>query len=101
ATGRAPRRLPLDRAVAERVMYLRDLADADRPGQALRPGARIAIVGGGFIGLEVAASAAAPGCRPVVIEPMPRLLTRLVPAPPAEVLRERHAAAGLEILLGS
>src|SRR5690606_20033852 len=64
-------------------------------------GARIAIVGGGFIGLEVAASAAALGCRPVVIELMPRLLSRLVPAPLAEVLRERHAAAGVEILLGA
>ena len=63
ATGRAPRRLPLEAAVAERVLYLRDLRDADRLRQALRPGARIAIVGGGFIGLEVAASAALLGCR--------------------------------------
>ena len=53
ATGREPRRLPLDDAVAERVLYLRDLADADRLRQALRPDVRIAIVGGGFIGLEV------------------------------------------------
>jgi 3-phenylpropionate/trans-cinnamate dioxygenase ferredoxin reductase component len=79
ATGREPRRLPLDGAVAERVLYLRDLTDADRLRQALRPGARIAIVGGGFIGLEVAASAALLGCRPVVIELLPRLLSRLHP----------------------
>lgn len=97
ATGRAPRRLP--RAGAERALYLRDLADADRLRQVLRPGARIAIVGGGFIGLEVAASAVALGCRPVVIELLPRLLGRMVPAPLAAFLAARHAAAGVEIRL--
>jgi 3-phenylpropionate/trans-cinnamate dioxygenase ferredoxin reductase component len=99
ATGREPRRLPLDPAVAGRVLYLRDLADADRLRQALRPGARIAIVGGGFIGLEVAASAVAKGCRPIVIELAPRLLSRIVPAPIAAFLHARHVAAGVEILL--
>jgi 3-phenylpropionate/trans-cinnamate dioxygenase ferredoxin reductase subunit len=99
ATGRAPRRLPLDDRVAERVLYLRDLADADRLCQALRPGARIAIVGGGFIGLEVAASAVAKGCRPIVLELAPRLLSRIVPAPLAAFLHARHAAAGVEIRL--
>ena len=101
ATGRAPRRLPLEGAVAERVVYLRDLSDADRLRQALRPGAGIAIVGGGFIGLEVAASAVALGCRPVVFELLPRLLSRIVPAPIAAFLQARHAAAGVEILLGA
>ena len=101
ATGREPRRLPLDGAVAERVLYLRDLRDADRLRQALRPGARIAIVGGGFIGLEVAASAALLGCRPVVIELLSRLLSRVVPAPIAAFLQARHAAAGVEIRLGA
>ena len=101
ATGRAPRRLPLDGALAERVLYLRDLNDADRLRQALRPGARIAIVGGGFIGLEVAASAVALGCRPLVIELLPRLLSRMVPATIAGFLQARHGAAGVEILLGA
>jgi 3-phenylpropionate/trans-cinnamate dioxygenase ferredoxin reductase subunit len=101
ATGREPRRLPLAGAAAERVLYLRDLSDADRLRQALRPGARLAIVGGGFIGLEVAASATALGCRPVVIELLPRLLTRAVPAPLAAFLQARHAAAGVEFLLGA
>jgi 3-phenylpropionate/trans-cinnamate dioxygenase ferredoxin reductase subunit len=101
ATGREPRRLPLEPAVAERVLYLRDLTDADRLRQALRPGARIAIVGGGFIGLEVAASAVTLGCQAVVIELLPRLLSRAVPAPIAALLQARHAAAGVEILLGA
>ncbi|MGH6898343.1 MAG: NAD(P)/FAD-dependent oxidoreductase [Geminicoccaceae bacterium] len=101
ATGREPRRLPLDAAVAARVLYLRDLTDADRLRQELRPGARIAIVGGGFVGLEVAASAALLGCRPVVIELAPRLLSRAVPARVAAFLQARHAAAGVEVLLGA
>jgi 3-phenylpropionate/trans-cinnamate dioxygenase ferredoxin reductase subunit len=101
ATGREPRRLPLDGALAERVLYLRDLRDADQLREALRPDARVAIVGGGFIGLEVAASATALGCRPVVIELLPRLLSRAVPAPLAAFLQARHAAAGVEILLGA
>jgi 3-phenylpropionate/trans-cinnamate dioxygenase ferredoxin reductase component len=101
ATGREPRRLPLEPAVAGRVLYLRDLTDADRLRQAFRPGARIAIVGGGFIGLEVAASAVAAGCRPVVIELLPRLLSRMVPAPIAACLQARHTAAGVEIRLGA
>jgi len=101
ATGREPRRLPLRAAVAERMLYLRDLHDADRLRDALRPGARIAIVGGGFIGLEVTASAVALGCRPVVIELLPRLLSRIVPAPIAAFLEARHAAAGVEIRLGA
>jgi 3-phenylpropionate/trans-cinnamate dioxygenase ferredoxin reductase component len=101
ATGREPRRLPQDDAVAERVLYLRDLGDADRLRRNLRPGGRIAIVGGGFIGLEVAASAVELGCRPVVIELLPRLLSRCVPAPIADVLQARHEAAGVAIRLGA
>jgi 3-phenylpropionate/trans-cinnamate dioxygenase ferredoxin reductase subunit len=101
ATGREPRRLPVDGAVAARLLYLRDLSDADRLRQALRPGARLAIVGGGFIGLEVAASAVALGCRPTVIELLPRLLSRAGPAPLAAFLQARHAAAGVELLLGA
>jgi 3-phenylpropionate/trans-cinnamate dioxygenase ferredoxin reductase subunit len=101
ATGREPRRLPLADGSDGRVLYLRDLSDADRLRESLRPGARLAIVGGGFIGLEVAASAIELGCRPVVIELLPRLLSRAVPAPIAALLHERHVAAGVDVRLGA
>jgi 3-phenylpropionate/trans-cinnamate dioxygenase ferredoxin reductase subunit len=101
ATGREPRRLPIDERVAPRVHVLRDLADAERLKAALTPGARLAIFGGGFVGLEVAASAVELGARPTVIELAPRLLARAVPAELAAVLQARHEAAGVEILLGT
>jgi 3-phenylpropionate/trans-cinnamate dioxygenase ferredoxin reductase subunit len=57
ATGCRPRRLTLDGADPSRMHVPRDLADAERLKTAITPGARLAIVGGGYVGLEVAASA--------------------------------------------
>ena len=65
-----------------------------------RPGARIAIVGGGFIGLELAASARALGCEVPVIEAAPRVLQRATPpeiSPPSS--RRATAREGVEILM--
>jgi 3-phenylpropionate/trans-cinnamate dioxygenase ferredoxin reductase subunit len=66
----------------------------------LRPGARIAIIGGGFIGLELAASARQRGCTVTVIEMAPRLLMRGVPAAIAEAIGERHRREGVEVVMG-
>lgn len=101
ATGRAARPLPGAQADEPRIFCLRTRADADRLRAALRPGARLAILGGGFIGLEVAASAMALGCAVTVIELAPALLSRCVPAPLAAILAARHQAAGVRILLGT
>jgi 3-phenylpropionate/trans-cinnamate dioxygenase ferredoxin reductase subunit len=101
ATGREPRRLKLAGAVAGRVHYLRTLADARRLRDALVPGATLVIVGGGFIGLEVAASAVELGARVAVVELAPRLLGRAVPAALAEIVAARHRAAGVELILGT
>ncbi|HEX6014016.1 MAG TPA: FAD-dependent oxidoreductase, partial [Geminicoccaceae bacterium] len=81
ATGRKARRLPLANGAADRVRYLRDLDDTHRLKELLEGRPRVLIVGGGFIGLEVAASAAELGCEPTVVELAPRLLSRAVPAP--------------------
>jgi 3-phenylpropionate/trans-cinnamate dioxygenase ferredoxin reductase subunit len=78
----------------------RTLADAVELRRRLVPGARVCIVGGGFIGLEMAASAVAAGCRVTVLEAAPRLLSRVVPAGVAEVLAERHRTAGVELCTG-
>src|SRR6185295_4991398 len=67
ATGSEPRRLDVRGADKDGVFYLRTRTDAERLAAELRPGRRICIVGGGFIGLEAAAAAALHGCRVVVI----------------------------------
>lgn len=101
ATGRRARRLPLPTVLADRVHYLRDLDDARRLKAGLVGGRHLLIVGGGFIGLEVAASAVTLGCRATVVETAPRLLSRAVPPPLAALLHARHETAGVDIRLGS
>ena len=68
ALGARARRLPLPGAGLDGVLELRTAADADRLKAALRPGAKLAVIGGGYIGLEAAASARALGAEVTVIE---------------------------------
>ncbi|WP_219419788.1 NAD(P)/FAD-dependent oxidoreductase [Pseudonocardia nigra] len=98
ATGAAPRRLPLPGA--DGVRYLRTHADALALRERLRPGARVGVVGGGFIGLELAASAVARGCTVTVVEVAPRLMGRVVPVEVAAVLADRHTRAGVDVRCG-
>ena len=99
ATGARPRPLPLA-AGLERCVALRTLDDAMAIGAQLRPGRRIAVIGGGFIGLEVAACARQAGAEVTVIEAQPRLLQRGVPIEIARVLQARHMDAGVRIRCG-
>jgi 3-phenylpropionate/trans-cinnamate dioxygenase ferredoxin reductase subunit len=96
ATGAEPRRL--SQAGAERALLLRDLADSIRIRSEFISGKGVAIIGGGFIGLELAASAAKRGCRVTVIEAQPRVLMRGVPPEIARRIAARHAEAGVAIL---
>ena len=98
-TGAAPRRLPMADAVRH-CAYFRTYDDAVAIRRRLGPGSRVAIVGAGFIGLELAASAREGGAVVTVVEAQPRILTRGVPAEIAAVLHARHAEAGVEILCG-
>jgi len=99
ATGATPRTLPIA-AGFETVHMLRTHDDALRLRSRLTRGARITVVGGGFIGLELAACAAEKGCRVTVLEAAPRLLGRAVPAEVASVLHARHLNAGVDIRCG-
>jgi len=96
STGAKPRKLKI--AGAERAMLLRDFADTLALRAVFVPRAAIAIVGGGFIGLELASSAAKRGCKVTVIEALPRILLRGVPAHIADVVAARHAEAGVTII---
>jgi 3-phenylpropionate/trans-cinnamate dioxygenase ferredoxin reductase component len=97
ATGAQPRRLPVPGATLAGVHVLRSVPDALSIVGELSPGQRIAVVGAGFIGLEVAATAIARGCEVVVIEAASRALMRAVPEVVAGFLVERHRQMGVEV----
>lgn len=101
ATGARPRTLALPGADGPNVVVLRTLDDAARIRAALGPGRRLAVIGGGFIGLELAASARKLGTDVTVIEAQPRLLTRGVPAEIAAVLEARHRIEGVTLVFNA
>lgn len=100
ATGARPRRLQLPGADADGVYLLRTLDDALRIRPALEPEARVVVIGGGFIGLETAATAVKRGCSVTVLEAGERLLARALSSRMASYVEERHRAAGAALRLG-
>lgn len=96
ATGARARRLSV--AGGQHALLLRTFEDALAIRRALRPGRRIAIIGGGFIGLELAASAVKQGCMVTVVETQPRILMRGVPESIAQIVAARHRAAGVDLI---
>jgi 3-phenylpropionate/trans-cinnamate dioxygenase ferredoxin reductase subunit len=100
ATGAAPRKLLLLGADSSRCAYLRTHDDALRIRGTLEPGHHVAILGGGFIGLEIAASARKRGASVTVIEALPRILTRGVPEAIAEIVDARHRREGVALACG-
>jgi 3-phenylpropionate/trans-cinnamate dioxygenase ferredoxin reductase subunit len=101
ATGSHARELPVPGHNLAGIVELRTLADADRLRTALCPGARIAIIGAGYIGLEVAASARSLGADVVVIEREARVLARVASVPLSEFFEHRHTEAGVQIVLNA
>ncbi|CAG4896475.1 NAD(P)/FAD-dependent oxidoreductase [Paraburkholderia gardini] len=97
ATGAEPRRLAVPGAALAGVHLLRTVPDALSIVDELSPGRRIAVVGAGFIGLEIAATAIARGCKVVVIEAAARALMRAVPEIVAGYLVERHRQMGVDV----
>jgi 3-phenylpropionate/trans-cinnamate dioxygenase ferredoxin reductase component len=97
ATGAAPRRLSVPGSTLEGVHVLRTAADASSVVGELLPGRKIAIVGAGFIGLEIAAAAIARSCEVIVIEAAAHALMRAVPEIVAAFLVERHRQMGVDV----
>ncbi len=100
ATGALPRALPLA-AGSKHCVTLRSYDDALRIRARFGPAARIAVIGGGFIGLELAASARKRGAVVTVIEAQPRILMRGVPEEIAEVIAARHRHEGVTLRCGT
>jgi 3-phenylpropionate/trans-cinnamate dioxygenase ferredoxin reductase subunit len=101
ATGALPRKLPLAADAGPRCVTLRSFDDALAIRRLLVAGMRLVVIGGGFIGLELAASAAKRGAAVTVIEAQPRVLMRGVPEEIASVVAERHRAEGADIWAGA
>lgn len=99
ATGSVPRKLPMP-GLGGRCVYLRTFNDALAIRAHLSAGNRVAIIGGGFIGLELAAAARKLGAAVTVIEAQPRILMRGVPAEIAEIIHKAHEAEGVAIRTG-
>jgi len=101
ATGATPRALPALHGASMPVHTLRTLEDARRIQAGLRPQSRLLIVGGGVIGLELAATARAAGVHVSLVETQPRLMSRAAPATLADFVARYHSAQGVDLHFGS
>ncbi|MFC5385861.1 NAD(P)/FAD-dependent oxidoreductase [Aquamicrobium segne] len=100
ATGSRPRRLSVEGADLAGVVSLREIEDARLIRLKSDASADVVVLGGGFIGLEIAATLQAAGRNVTVIEAADRLLGRVVAQPIGEHVRQRFADLGVRILTG-
>jgi 3-phenylpropionate/trans-cinnamate dioxygenase ferredoxin reductase component len=97
-TGTRARKLSVPGVDLPGVLYLRTLADADRIRVAVQAGASAVIVGGGYIGLEVAASLRKLGCSVTVVEALERVMNRVVAPPVSAFFAAEHVRRGVEVV---
>jgi 3-phenylpropionate/trans-cinnamate dioxygenase ferredoxin reductase subunit len=100
ATGAEPRRLPVPGADLEGVHLLRTIEDSDAIQATFDGGGRLVVIGGGWIGCEVAASARQKGMDVTLIETLELPLLRVLGPELGGFYRDVHAAQGVELLLG-
>ena len=101
ATGAEPRRLSIPGGELEGVLYLRRVEDSDALRARLDRGGSVVVVGAGWIGAEVAASARQRGLDVTVVEPASVPLERVLGAELGAVYRDIHADHGVKLLLGT
>jgi 3-phenylpropionate/trans-cinnamate dioxygenase ferredoxin reductase subunit len=99
ATGSRARALPVPGAELAGVLALRTLGDADALRPALDAATNVVVVGGGFVGLEVAAAARSLGRSVTVVEATERLLGRVVAPPVSDHFLAYHRSTGVDVLL--
>ena len=100
ATGGSPRRVAVQGPRPDLVHYLRTLDDAVALARVLVPGKRLAIVGAGFIGLEIAATAAAAGVAVTVFESVPVPLARILGTAMGQAVSGLHRDNGVDLRTG-
>ena len=105
ATGASARALPVPGAALGQVLSLRSIGDSAAISAAIRrcaaAGRPVVVIGGGFIGLEVAASARKLGAAVTVLEGLPRLMSRVTAPIVSEAFERVHRAHGVELLFGA
>jgi 3-phenylpropionate/trans-cinnamate dioxygenase ferredoxin reductase subunit len=96
--GAASRVLTCPGAALAGVHYLRGLADVPPIQAAFRPGARLVVIGGGYIGLETAATARKMGCDVTVLEMADRIMNRVVAPCVSQYFAQEHVTHGVNIV---
>ncbi len=99
--GAEPRRLSIPGAELEGVLYLRSVRDSDALRARLDRGGRVVVVGAGWIGAEVAASARQRGLEVTVLDPLTVPLERVLGTELGAVYRDIHADHGVQMLMGT
>lgn len=97
ALGSGSRPLAVPGSDAPGVHYLRAIADVAPIRAGLTPGARLVVIGGGYIGLEIAATARHLGCQVTVLEMTDRLMSRVVASSVSEYFAHEHRSQGVKI----
>ncbi len=100
-TGAEPRRLRIPGAELDGVLYLRSVGDSDALRDRLDRGGKAVVVGAGWIGAEVAASARQRGLDVTVIDPLTVPLERVLGAEVGAIYRDIHADHGVRMLMGT
>ncbi|MFI9788365.1 NAD(P)/FAD-dependent oxidoreductase [Kitasatospora sp. NPDC051984] len=99
-TGSSPRTLPVPGGDGDFVQTLRRVGDSERLKAAFKPGARVVIVGAGWIGLEAAAAARTAGAEVTVLEAAELPLLRVLGREVAQVFADLHRAHGVDLRFG-
>lgn len=101
ATGGRAWRLPIPGSELPGVLILRTIENSDAIHEAATPGQRVLVIGGSFIGSEVASSVTQLGAKATMVFPEPRLLERVVPEELSAFLHEMYKGKGVRILAGT
>lgn len=101
AVGASNRKLYVEGAELDGVVYLRSLAEAIYLKDRIASAQNIVVIGGGFIGLELAAAARTLGKNVTVVEALPRVMARVVAPIISEYFKELHTSRGVKILCGA
>lgn len=97
-TGAISRQLTCDGADLPGVHYLRGIGDVPKIREGLKPGSRAVVIGGGYIGLETAATARKMGCAVTVLEMADRVMNRVVAASVSEYFAHEHHTHGVRLV---